>query len=196
MYTCAVKQYEAGEPHLQSVISISCTISDLDLETWDRTSFRSDRKRPQLFNWPKRLLTTGCAQFSGLLHVNADIAWRNSGFTLDRRCTPSSVAGREIFVSHNSGRVTAYPEITPKMEFCPDWRPSSRNSQDGTESELETCLRLFSSTQDHDQKIGEHWPTKRYLSFCRWFTIWRGEHASDRNHGPFLITRLAVAAPD
>jgi len=87
VYTCAVKQYEAGEPHLQSVISISCTISDLDLETWDRTSFRSDRKRPQLFNWPKRLLTTGWAQFSGLLHVNADIAWRNSGFTLDRRCT-------------------------------------------------------------------------------------------------------------
>ena len=30
------------------------------------------------------------------------------------------------------------------------WRQSSRNSQDGTESELETCLRLFSSTQDHD----------------------------------------------
>jgi hypothetical protein len=38
------------------------------------------------------------------------------------------------------------------MEFCPDWRPSSRNSQDGTKSEPETCLRLFSSTQDHDQE--------------------------------------------
>jgi hypothetical protein len=25
-----------------------------------------------------------------------------------------------------SGRVTGYPEITPKMEFCPDWRPSVR----------------------------------------------------------------------
>jgi hypothetical protein len=24
---------------------------------------------------------------------------------------------------------TAYPEITPKMEFCPDWRPPDRNSQ-------------------------------------------------------------------
>jgi hypothetical protein len=23
-----------------------------------------------------------------------------------------------------SGRVTAHPEITPKMEFCPDWRQS------------------------------------------------------------------------
>ena len=23
-----------------------------------------------------------------------------------------------------SGRMTAYPSITPKMEFCPDWRPS------------------------------------------------------------------------
>jgi hypothetical protein len=22
---------------------------------------------------------------------------------------------------HSSARVTAYPEITPKMEFCPDW---------------------------------------------------------------------------
>ena len=28
----------------------------------------------------------------------------------------------------------------------------TRNSQDGTEFELETCLRLFSSTQDHDQE--------------------------------------------
>jgi hypothetical protein len=26
----------------------------------------------------------------------------------------SSVAGREIFVSHNSRRVTAYPEVIPK----------------------------------------------------------------------------------
>jgi hypothetical protein len=26
----------------------------------------------------------------------------------------SSVAGREIFVSHNSGRVTAYSEATPE----------------------------------------------------------------------------------
>jgi hypothetical protein len=27
----------------------------------------------------------------------------------------------------DSGRVTAYPEITPKMEFCPDWRPYGPN---------------------------------------------------------------------
>src|SRR3984957_18039430 len=38
------------------------------------------------------------------------------------------------------------------LELFPGGRPSSRNSQDGTESELEACLRLFSSTQDHDQE--------------------------------------------
>jgi hypothetical protein len=26
----------------------------------------------------------------------------------------------------DSGRITANPEITPKMEFCPDWRRSRR----------------------------------------------------------------------
>ena len=26
--------------------------------------------------------------------------------------------------------------------------------------------------------------------------VWRGEHASGRNHLPFLLTLLAVAAPD
>jgi hypothetical protein len=28
---------------------------------------------------------------------------------------------------HSFGRVTAYPEITPKIEFCPDWRRSDLN---------------------------------------------------------------------
>ena len=27
----------------------------------------------------------------------------------------------------SSWRITAYPEITPKMEFCPDWRQSNRH---------------------------------------------------------------------
>ena len=26
------------------------------------------------------------------------------------------------------GRITAYPEITPKMEFCPDWRPRASDA--------------------------------------------------------------------
>jgi hypothetical protein len=33
--------------------------------------------------------------------INAHIAWRNSGFTLSSPMHSSSVAGREIFVSHN-----------------------------------------------------------------------------------------------
>jgi hypothetical protein len=37
----------------------------------------------------------------------------------------SSVAGREIFVSHNSGRITAYPEVIPK-KFHLDHRLSGR----------------------------------------------------------------------
>jgi ribosome-associated toxin RatA of RatAB toxin-antitoxin module len=41
--------------------------------------------------------------------------------------------------------VHRYPEVIPKVRFCPDRRQLARNSQDGTESELETCLRLFSS---------------------------------------------------
>jgi hypothetical protein len=38
---------------------------------------------------------------------------------------------------HSSGRVTAYPEITPKMEFCPDWRLYVREA--GAEA---TALKL------------------------------------------------------
>ena len=39
-----------------------------------------------------------------------------------------------------------------KTGLLPHRPRSYRNSQDGTESELETCHRLFSSTQDHDQE--------------------------------------------
>ena len=44
----------------------------------------------------------------------------------------SSVAGREIFVSHNSGRVTAYTEVTPKWSSVriadyTEWTPSLVN---------------------------------------------------------------------
>jgi hypothetical protein len=27
-----------------------------------------------------------------------------------------------------SGRITGNPEVTPKMEFCPDWRQSNRTT--------------------------------------------------------------------
>jgi hypothetical protein len=40
----------------------------------------------------------------------------------------------------------------PPPDRRPDRRQSYRNSKDGSESELETCLRLFPSTQDHNQE--------------------------------------------
>jgi hypothetical protein len=46
--------------------------------------------------------------------------------------------------SMSSGCITAYPEITPKMEFCPDWRQSNRNSEKLVGSWLEEPLALFS----------------------------------------------------
>jgi hypothetical protein len=50
----------------------------------------------------------------------------------------SVIAGSAIdvlFRDHKvgSGRVTAYPEITPKMEFCPDGRQAYRNSESALE---------------------------------------------------------------
>ena len=33
-------------------------------------------------------------------------------------------------------RVTANPEVTPKIEFCPDWRPSARNERSSLLSRL------------------------------------------------------------
>jgi hypothetical protein len=36
---------------------------------------------------------------------------------------------RSSSLGFGSDWITAYPEITPKMEFCPDWRRSNRNSK-------------------------------------------------------------------
>jgi hypothetical protein len=37
--------------------------------------------------------------------------------------------------------LTAYPEITPKMEFCPDWRPSARNPKNLTGLDAMSALQ-------------------------------------------------------
>jgi len=34
---------------------------------------------------------------------------------------------KSLWEGIRNSRTTAYPEITPKMEFCPDWRQSGRN---------------------------------------------------------------------
>jgi hypothetical protein len=53
----------------------------------------------------------------------------------------SSVAGREIFVSHNSGRVTANPSVTKPL--LADGRRSNQNSEDRADSRLETRIGLL-----------------------------------------------------
>jgi hypothetical protein len=51
-----------------------------------------------------------------------------------------------------------------EMRFCPDRRPSSPNSQVGTESELEPPSGCSRQPKIMSRKIGGHWPTSRYLS--------------------------------